>query len=153
MKENNNNNNGNDTNVVSIENSIEEDIEIVENYLKDSSVNEANSDFFKNGGWEVVDLEIPKAMKHILSNYKKLKEENEELEKRIGETTLLMSPYYVRKNFVSREKIKEKMEKLKKEGNYRTIDNPSGRVHFWAEGCDYKLQVLKELLEEGEINE
>ena len=133
--------------------SIEEDIEIVENYLKDSSVNEANSDSFKNGGWEVVDLEIPKAMKHILSNYKKLKEENEELEKRIGETTLLMSPYYVRKNFVSREKIKEKMEKLKKEGNYRTIDNPSGRVHFWAEGCDYKLQVLKELLEEGEINE
>lgn len=50
------------------------------------------------------------------------------------------------------QKIKDKIEDLKKEGNYRTIDNPSGRVHFRAEGCDYKIQVLKELLEESEEN-
>lgn len=41
------------------ENSIEEDIKIVENYLANSAINETDSNFFKNGGWETVDLEIP----------------------------------------------------------------------------------------------
>ena len=66
------NNNGNDTNVGSIENSIEEDIKTVENYLENSAINEIDSNFFKNGGWETVDLEIPKSMQHILSDYKRV---------------------------------------------------------------------------------
>ena len=74
MKE---NSNGNDTNVGSIENSIEEDIKTVENYLENSAINEIDSNFFKNGGWETVDLEIPKSMKHILSDYKRALKENE----------------------------------------------------------------------------
>ena len=61
------------------ENSIEEDIKIVENYLAHSAINETDSDFFKNGGWETVDLEIPKSMQHILSDYKRVLKENEEL--------------------------------------------------------------------------
>ena len=48
------------------ENSIEEDIKIVENYLANSAINEIESNFFKNGGWETIDLEIPKSMQHIL---------------------------------------------------------------------------------------
>ena len=58
------------------ENSIEEDIKKVENYLENSNINETNSNFFKNGGWETVDLEIPKAMQHILADYKKVLKEN-----------------------------------------------------------------------------
>mgnify|MGYP000987681920 CR=1 FL=1 len=61
------------------ENSIEEDIKIVENYLAHSAINETDSDFFKNGGWETVDLEIPKSMQHLLSDYKRVLKENEEL--------------------------------------------------------------------------
>ena len=61
------------------ENNIEEDIKIVENYLEHSAINETDSDFFKNGGWETVDLEIPKSMQHILSDYKRVLKENEEL--------------------------------------------------------------------------
>lgn len=61
------------------ENSIEEDIKIVENYLANSAINEIDSNFFKNGGWETVDLEIPKSMQHILSDYKRVLKENEEL--------------------------------------------------------------------------
>ena len=53
----------------------------------------------------------------------------------------------INENYIPVQKIKDKIEDLKKEGSYRTIDNPSGRVHFRAEGCDYKIQVLKELLE------
>lgn len=60
-----------------MENSIKEDIKIVENYLTNSAINEIDSNFFKNGGWEVVDLEIPKAIKHILSDYKRVLKENE----------------------------------------------------------------------------
>ena len=59
------------------ENSIEEDIKIVENYLANSAMNEIDSNFFKNGGWETVDLEIPKSMQHILSDYKRVLKENE----------------------------------------------------------------------------
>ena len=61
------------------ENSIEEDIKIVENYLANSAINETDSNFFKNGGWETVDLEIPKSIQHILSDYKRVLKENEEL--------------------------------------------------------------------------
>ena len=78
------------------ENSIEEDIKIVEDYLENSAINETDSNFFKNGGWETVDLEIPKSMQHILSDYKRVLEinevllkENEELKeyKKIAELT------------------------------------------------------------------
>lgn len=43
--------------------------------------------------------------------------------------------------------VKEKIKELKEEGNYKTLENPDGRVHFQAEPCDYKIQVLEELLE------
>lgn len=62
-----------------MENSIEKDIKIVENYLANSAINEINSNFFKNGGWEIVDLEIPKSMKHLLSDYKRILKINEVL--------------------------------------------------------------------------
>lgn len=42
-------------------------------------MNEIDSNFFKNSGWETVDLEIPKSMQHILSDYKRVLKENEEL--------------------------------------------------------------------------
>nr|DAJ85369.1 MAG TPA: DNA-directed RNA polymerase [Caudoviricetes sp.] len=68
-----------------MENSIKEDIKIVENYLANSAMNEIDSNFFKNSGWETVDLEIPKSMQHILSDYKRVLKENEELNKKIKE--------------------------------------------------------------------
>ena len=53
---------------------IDKEIEIVKNYLKDSAINKDYGDFFKTGGWEVVNLEIPKAMKNVLSELKETKE-------------------------------------------------------------------------------
>lgn len=52
---------------------MEKDIEILEKYLRNSAYRRKNSDFFKDGGWEVVDLEIPEALEHLLKEYKKLK--------------------------------------------------------------------------------
>ena len=45
------------------------------------------------------------------------------------------------------DKIKAKIEELIKEGNYRTADNPNGRVHFQKEITDYQIEVLQSLLE------
>lgn len=71
-----------------MENSIEEDIKIVEDYLENSAINETDSNFLKNGGWETVDLEIPKSMQHILSDYKRVLEINEVLLKENEELTI-----------------------------------------------------------------
>ena len=65
---------------------IEDDVELVKRYLKNSAYKESDSDFFKNGGWEMVDLKIPKAMANILAEreqkdkrIKELEEENKKL--------------------------------------------------------------------------
>ena len=47
-----------------------EAIEKLEYYLKNSAYKRENSDFFKNGGWEIVDLEIPKAIETVLNMLK-----------------------------------------------------------------------------------
>ena len=59
---------------------IEDDVKIVKRYLRNSSYKESDSDFFKNGGWEMVDLEIPKAMANILSEREQDKARIKELE-------------------------------------------------------------------------
>jgi hypothetical protein len=102
------------------ENSIEEDIKIVENYLANSAINEIDSNFFKNGGWETVDLEIPKSMKHILSDYKRVLKENEELKRLVahknGYTKKLEEDLFENcSNYViPKQKVKDKIEEYKK---------------------------------------
>ena len=67
MKE---NNNGNDTNVGSIENSIKEDIEILVAFNLAPSLKHISENEFKD---------VQKAIKHILSDYKRVLKENEQL--------------------------------------------------------------------------
>ena len=67
MKE---NNNGNNTNVGSIENSIKEDIEILVAFNLAPSLKHISEDEFKD---------VQKAIKHILSDYKRVLKENEQL--------------------------------------------------------------------------
>lgn len=63
----------------------EKSIEIVKNYLNNSAYKKSNNDFFKNGGWEVVDLEIPKAIETVLSMLQEQQEENKKKDKIINE--------------------------------------------------------------------
>lgn len=46
----------------------------------------------------------------ILNLINKLQKENEELKERIREHTLLISPYYVKENYIPIQKIKDKIE-------------------------------------------
>lgn len=141
------------------ENNIEEDIKIVENYLAHSAINETDSDFFKNGGWETVDLEIPKSMQHILSDYKRILKENEKL-KALDSSNSKMIANMSKRHFQDREKIrnsipvslvKDKIEELN-----RKIDN-GGKTYGRYGGCvinsenimklQNQIEALQELLE------
>ena len=127
-----------------MENSIEEDIKIVENYLAHSAINETDSDFFKNGGWETVDLEIPESMQHILSDYKRVLKENNRLEEQVEyDKTHIYTPQTIELNFISKSKVKDKIEELKKKVEELTDDKG-----YWG-GSDLleQIKVLQELLE------
>lgn len=94
------------------ENRIEEYIQIVENYLTNSAINEIDSNFFKNSGWETVDLEIPKSMQHILSDYKRVLKENEELKADNYELNNRISDLL---DNIPVQEVKDKIEELKQE--------------------------------------
>ena len=128
------------------ENSIEEDIKIVENYLANSAINEIESNFFKNGGWETVDLEIPKSMQHILSDYKRVLEmnevllkENEELKEELEtEQNERLLCHIREKQMIPVQKIKDKIEEIQEEGYWLfTTDRDSDKC----------VEVLQQLLE------
>lgn len=85
------NNKGSDKNVAN----IEDDVKLVKRYLENSAYKKSNSDFFKNGGWEMVDLEIPKAMANILAEReqmtKRYEERDDELYERVKQCNNLQT--------------------------------------------------------------
>ena len=122
---------------------IEEDVELVKRYLENSAYKESNSDFFKNGGWEMVDLEIPKAMANILAEREQKDKRIQELEEenRIFalEGSKVRLELYIKENYIPKQAVIDKMEELNKEiKNSDEID------------AIFKIkqqQVLQELLE------
>lgn len=90
---------------------IEEDIKIIENYLKDSSYKEKDNSFFKGSGWEVVDLEIPKAIANVLIEFKKKAERIKELEEENHlQRKQIMSAYD--KGWILKQKVKDVLDRL-----------------------------------------
>ena len=91
------------------------------------------------------------AIEHLIKAYKELEEKNRKLKEHCKEqikdkqelTTALLDSIPI-------SLVEKKMEELKQQGNYKTLENPDGRVHFQAEPCDYKIQILQELIEERE---
>lgn len=86
---------------------IEDDVKIVKRYLENSSYKESDSDFFKNGGWEMVDLEIPKSMANILSERKQDKERIKELESKLEEANKQLDLDYVDENYIPKQKVED----------------------------------------------
>lgn len=139
--------------------SIEEDIKILENYLKESAYKKADNDFFKSGGWEIVDLTIPLSIEHLLSDYTRQKQINEEhrkinseLREKVKElkeenrmfkdNKVLVSRYFkLKDNSIPKQKIKEKIEELKED-----INNGKTRYPYIL---GHKIDVLQELLQES----
>lgn len=122
---------------------MEEDIKLVENLIKEYRL------YGDLDGIAINDMSTYiNAIEHLIKAYKELEEKNRKLKEHCKEqikdkqelTTALLDSIPV-------SLVEEKIKELKKEGNYKTLENPDGRVHFQAEPCDYKIQVLEELLE------
>lgn len=131
------------------ENNIEEDIKIVENYLAHSAINETDSDFFKNGGWETVDLEIPKSMQHILSDYKRVLKENEKLKIKnnaIKRESEAYAEHMIRlDNELNLEKEKSKYEWIRQNCLPQELVN---KLYIPIQKIKDKIEELKKKVEE-----
>ena len=99
-----------------MENSIEEDIKIIEDFI-----NWLTIDFEYDSGNEI------KAIEHILSDYKKVLKENEYMHNELDKQQTTINKYakeneeyskqldldYVDKNYISKKKIEDTIEELK----------------------------------------
>lgn len=82
----------------------------------------------------------------------KLKKENEELKEKIREHTLLISPYYVKENYISIQTIKDIVEELEK-----NIFRIKKQYSNGGENCNTsylenlaQIKILKQILKESE---
>nr|DAH86713.1 MAG TPA: Speriolin N terminus [Caudoviricetes sp.] len=119
------------------ENSIEEDI----NVLKNCWVMTTEHELDKNN------MALKAAIKNIVKDYERLLKENqelntrlqetikenEELKERIREHTLLISPYYVKENFIPVQKIENLIKELKQDDinmtrKYKEKNNITGEL-------------------------
>ena len=96
------------------ENSIEETIKQLKLMLK---VRKEQKEIIECAGGSCIncdpDIKALSESIDILSDYKRVLKENEELKERIREHTLLISPYYVKENFIPVQKVKDKIEEYK----------------------------------------
>lgn len=112
-------------------NSIEEDIKIIEDFILKTDV-----DYSEYNEQIVRDISY-QAIQHLLSDYKRVLKENEELKTDNYELNNRITD--LSKN-IPVQKIKDKIEELdKKVKDYQCIEN---RINF------YQRKVLQELLEE-----
>lgn len=124
-----------------MENNIEEDITKIDTYIelvleKDyCNCNELNTILGKHCDGS---KNVAYAMQHILSDYKRVLKENEELNYKLHSKKIALEIY---NRYISKSKIKAKIEQLKMNANYD-----------WMYKYDYQdvVKMLQELLEEGE---
>ena len=134
---------------------MEEDIKTLEELLKaykENDIYEGNK-YFKSLEYFIKEYQDLKEIEesHRKENGK-LRERVKELEEENQQLEAIKDEAIRRYNFESIpvSLVEEKIKELNEEGNYKTLENPDGRVHFQAEPCDYKIQVLQDLLEKGE---
>lgn len=131
---------------------IEDDIKLVKRYLENSAYKETDSDFFKNGGWEMVDLEIPKAMANILAEREQKDKRIQELEEQVktldeaytGVIKESKKWFDIAHNSIPKQVVIDKMGELNKE--IKSCDEIDAIFKIKQQ------QILQELLE-GEKNE
>ena len=144
-----------------MENSIEEDIKNAEHFIKSIKT---DKEYKEENGWhgyynkEIV--ELARMLEHILSDYKRVLKENEELRKFILEgVTIEKSPYqnyrldFLRENFIPIQRIEKLIEELKQDDinmtkKYKEKKNITGELL----GID-KVRVRAYREKTREINE
>lgn len=131
---------------------IEDDVRLIKRYLEDSSYKESDSDFFKNGGWEIIDLEIPRAMENILAELEQKDKRIKELEEELEKANRQLDLDYVEENFIPKQQVKGKLKELKIERDkiYKEFiesNRLDKQLHVQGIYLDAQIIILQELLE------
>lgn len=116
-----------------MKNSIEENIKEIECFFK--------RNYFVNYDWTIIYrnsmANLEDSIEDILSDYKRVLKENNRLEEQVEyDKTHIYTPQTIELNFISKSKIEDKIEELKK--NLHTVE------HYETVGA---IHVLQELLE------
>ena len=124
-----------------MENSIEEDITRIKQRIEDVK------EYIEYGLPYSEYLDLENSFDNILSDYKRVLKENGELKEKIREQTLLISPYYVKENYIPVQKIKDKIEELNQ--YYKKEIYPS--LSQWrdltiTEHYDEMIELLHEII-------
>ena len=128
-------NNGNDTNVGSIENSIEEDIKLLRE-MKNNCLN--RFEYYTDPKAR----EKAEAIERILSDYKRTLKKNEKLKEELEtEQNERLLCYIREKQMIPVQKIKDKIEELK--------EKSGGNVFHIQQTINAEIRLLKELIEES----
>jgi hypothetical protein len=130
-----------------VENSIEEDIKIaVDKFSDNKDIDSAMLivEKFILGNYILLGGNrgniVKDSLRYILSDYKRVLRENNRLEEQVEyDKTHIYTPQTIELNFISKSKIEDKIEELKK--NLHTVE------HYETVGA---IHVLQELLEENE---
>lgn len=150
MKE---NSDGNDTNVGSIGNSIEENIEILEKFKNNEMQRDKLERDVRCGGWKIGDiykcLELDNAIDNILSDYKRVLKINEVLLKE-NEELKKYKEYYssarqlVDNNYIHKRKIKDIIDRIDYDikKTKETISNNSN-IYTSDRKNDYQIVRLR----------
>lgn len=123
---------------------IEEAIEnIIADYTRQKEMNEEHQRI--NGELREKVKELEKESKILEFQNKQIENYAEELKKYNKTVSDRIVEY--KKNSIPKQVVKDKIEELMIQGNYKTFYNPNGRTHFLKEESDCKIEVLQELLE------
>lgn len=129
------------------ENSIEEDIKIANNFMTYFNKNIQNG---YKADLTVLGEEI-EAIEHIISDYKRVLKENEELEEINNELEAEKNEAIRRYNFetIPKQKVKDKIEELKNISNAEELEDIMNRKNYSI--SELVQYVLQELLEGRKI--
>lgn len=124
-------------------------IRISEEMYNQQQINEEHQKI--NGELREKVKELEKESKILEFQNKQIENYAEELKKYNKTVSDRIVEY--KKNSIPKQVVKDKIEELMIQGNYKTFYNPNGRTHFLKEESDCKIEVLQELLEGEKNNE
>ena len=134
--------------------SIEEDIKILENlksYLNLLVYEGKDKIIYNDLLWDEKTVDCINAIEHLINNYTRQKQKNEELKSKFLDTMKganiikKETPEYIKENYIPKQKIKDKIQEIKE-------DKESKYYYMFLENRDIKktLEVLEKLLQESE---
>ena len=141
------NNNGNDINVSSIGNNIEEDIKIALDKFSDNKDIEILENLLEEG-FEAMCYPEAQAIEHLIQAYKELEEENMQLEAIKDEAIRRYNFESIPVSLVEEkiEEIQKEYEETLKTANFKEIEKMN-KINFRGITLEGQRSILQELLE------